>query len=116
MNKILRILIIIFISCLLMGCLKHMSYGYYQLLRIACFVGFGYLTFYEFEEGNKNIGAFFALCTLLFNPIIKVSMSRNTWIFFDVGISIILIVIFICSIIQIIYTRYKKWKKAISYT
>jgi hypothetical protein len=42
------------LAILLFGCLVEFPYGYYQFVRFAAMVGFGYLAFNANEEGAKN--------------------------------------------------------------
>jgi hypothetical protein len=72
------------LSIILFACLLEMPYGYFQLVRFLCFVGFGYLAYYNFETGKVNIGLLYILLALLFQPFLKVSLGRELWNVVDV--------------------------------
>lgn len=57
--------------------LAELPYGYYQLLRIAV-TGFAiWLGFYLYSTSRFFWSAMFALVAVLYNPLFKISMSRE---------------------------------------
>jgi hypothetical protein len=50
----MKIVIKLILTILLLGCLVDFPYGYYQFVRFAALVGFGYLAFNANEQGAKN--------------------------------------------------------------
>ena len=85
-------LIKIILSILLVICLFHMPYDYYQLFRYIAMVGFAILAYYQYEKKNIPLVILFAALVLLFQPIIKVPMGRQSWIMIDLVVAIGLVV------------------------
>ncbi|UGS19880.1 DUF6804 family protein [Flavobacterium cyclinae] len=88
MEKLLKIFLFIF----LFGCLIDFPYGYYQFVRFAALVGFGYLAFNANEQGYKNEAFVYLALAVLFQPFIKIALGRTIWIIVDVMVGIGLIV------------------------
>ncbi len=87
MVKLLKI----FLSILLFGYLLNFLYGYYQFVRFAALVGFGYLAYDANEKGYKNeVFIYFALA-ILFQPFYKIALGRTIWNIVDVVVGIGLI-------------------------
>lgn len=77
---------------LLFGCLLDLPYGYYQFVRFAALVGFGYLAYDANEKGYKNeVFIYFALA-ILFQPFYKIALGRTIWNIVDVLVAIGLLV------------------------
>ena len=72
------------LSILLFLCLFDWPYGYYQFVRLSAMLGFTYLAYEAFLEDNKTLLIVFLLLTLLFQPIIKISLGRTLWNILDV--------------------------------
>lgn len=69
-----------------------LPYGYYTLLRfIACGV-FAFAAVTSLERKRKKLTWVYGLLALLFNPIIKVHLPKETWAFVDVAAAILLLV------------------------
>jgi hypothetical protein len=103
MNTIIKLII----AALLFGCLLDVPYGYFQFIRIACFIGFAYLAYQEFEEKKNIKGIVWAACAILLNPVIKIHFTRGVWNNIDLVIAIGLT---ICSLIEL-YLHYGKVNK-----
>lgn len=73
-------------------CLFDMPYGYYQLVRFAGLVGFGYLAFKANENKQKEMAIVFIGLALLFQPFFKIALGRQIWNVVDVIVSVFLIV------------------------
>ncbi len=79
-----------------------LDYGFYTFLRIAVTVSFGWLAvviaspYWRFTLGAGAV---------LFNPIIKIHLDQEVWLFFD-------IVAFILLIVAFVYYRKSLSKKA----
>ncbi len=86
-EKILKIIIAI----LLLLCLFHMPYGYYQLVRFVAMSGFLFLGFKAYERNEKNLMILFLILALLFQPLIKIALGRQVWNIVDVVIALFLI-------------------------
>ena len=80
-------LIKIALIILLIICMFQMPYGFYQLFKYIALVGFAILAYYEYERKNIPLVILFLALALLFQPIIKVPMGRQSWIMVDVLVS-----------------------------
>jgi hypothetical protein len=81
-------LIKIALAILLLFCLFHMPYGYYQLFRFIALVGFTILAYYEYERKNIPLVIGFVALALLFQPLAKVPLGRHVWIISDVIVAV----------------------------
>lgn len=86
-NVTIKIILTIF----LFGCLIDFPYGYYQFVRFAALVGFGYLAFKANEQGYKNESFIYLVLAILFQPFIKIALRRTIWNIVDVIVAIGLI-------------------------
>lgn len=77
-------LIKIALAVLLILCLLHMPYGYYQIFRFIAVVGFAILAYYEYERKNIPLMIVFVGLALLFQPFVKVPLGRQVWVIIDV--------------------------------
>jgi hypothetical protein len=69
----------------------HFPYGYYTLLRLVVCVCAGIVAYQAWPK--QALWTFvFAFVALLFNPLIKVGLSRDTWVPIDVAIGALFIV------------------------
>ena len=85
MNKtIIKLILTIF----LFACLLDFPYGYYQFVRFAALVGFGYLAFKSNEQGYKNEAFVYLALAVLFQPFIKIALGRTIWNIVDVIVGI----------------------------
>jgi hypothetical protein len=82
----------IFLAILLIACLADLPYGYYQFVRFAGLVGFGYLAFNANEQGKKNEVFIYLALAVLFQPFFKIALGRSLWNVIDVVVGIGLIV------------------------
>lgn len=80
-------LIKIALAVLLLLCLFHMPYGYYQIFRFIAVVGFAILAFYEYERKNIPLLIVLVGLALLFQPLVKVPLGRQAWIIIDVVVA-----------------------------
>lgn len=82
----------IVLAILFFLCLAEMSYGFYQLVRLAGLVGFAILA-YDAKQKEKPLEMFvFIGLALLFQPFIKIALGRTMWNIVDVILGIALIV------------------------
>ena len=77
-------LIRIALAALLLLCLFHMPYGFYQLFRYIAMVGFALLAYYQYERKNVPGTIVFVCLVLLFQPFIKIALGRQIWNIVDV--------------------------------
>ena len=80
------------LAILLLSCLLHLPYGYFQLIRFLGMVGFGYLSALASSKKKKNEMVIFIALALLFQPFIKIVLGRTIWNIVDVVIAIGLLV------------------------
>ena len=85
-------LIKIALTVLLLICLFHMPYGYYQLVRFIAVVGFAILAYYQYERKNIPLVIIFVALALLFQPLEKVPLGRHAWIIVDLALALGLVV------------------------
>lgn len=85
-------LIKLLLAVLLIACLADLPYGYYQFVRFAAMVGFGYLAFNANEEGAKNEFFIYLALAILFQPFFKIALGRQMWNVVDVVVGIGLII------------------------
>lgn len=68
-----------------------LPYGYYTLLRlIACGV-FAFAAFVAHERKNLVLPWLYGLIAVLFNPIVKIHLPKEAWVFVDIGAGILLL-------------------------
>ncbi|WP_276772760.1 DUF6804 family protein [Porphyromonas endodontalis] len=90
----------IILSALLLLCLAHMPYGYYQLIRIVAMFGFGIIAYHYYDREQNGLGIVFVVLALLFQPILKINLGRELWHMIDVIVAIFLIVLCIMEFYQ----------------
>ena len=64
-----------------------MPYSFYQLFKYIALVGFAILAYYEYERKNIPVVILFVALALLFQPIVKVPLGRQSWVMVDVLVS-----------------------------
>lgn len=84
--------------------LFDMPYGYYQFLRIAATAGFGYLAYLGFKSKYRFTPLLWAAGALLFNPVFKIALKKDTWQLFDIAFALL--------IIASLFFETKKWNSA----
>jgi len=82
----------IILAALFFVCLAKMPYGYYQFVRFIAMVGFVYLAYKNFEEGNKLWSYVFAALAILFQPLLKIDLGRTIWNIVDVVVGLGLLI------------------------
>lgn len=68
-----------------------MPYGYYSLLRIVACGMFGFLAYDIHMKGGKVLPWVFGFMAVLFNPLIKIHLPKEVWIFVDVVSAAVLV-------------------------
>jgi len=84
----MKIIIKLLLALLLFGCLLKMPYGYYQFVRLAAFAGFIAIAYVEYKENRIITVVLSVLCAILFNPIVKIYLKKDTWQLIDESIAI----------------------------
>lgn len=69
------------------------EYGYYQLLRWLVFICSGILAYKNYA--NKLLLGIFCFIAILFNPIIPVYFSKDTWRIIDMIVGLGFIIYFL---------------------
>lgn len=54
-------------------------YGYYTLLRLACFGVFAYLALQTFAEKKRGWTWVLAITAAIYNPVFRVHLTRDIW-------------------------------------
>lgn len=99
MNKKLSATLHIVASFLLILALLDLPYGYYAFLRL--FISFiALLEIVSSYKSRKEINLFHLIVLLLFNPIFIIPLTRNIWIFVDVIIGTIFLIIAIIPLLK----------------
>ena len=68
-----------------------LPYGYYMLLRLVACGVFTFAAFVSFDRKYKTLPWVYGLLALLFNPIIKVHLPKEAWVFVDIAAGLLLL-------------------------
>ena len=90
MNNIVRTIALIS-AVLLLLCFLDLPYGYYMFLRIVIFISSLIFVYYSYSTEKTGLAILFGLTAILWNPIIKISFEKETWLIFDVIAAVIFI-------------------------
>lgn len=71
-----------------------MPYGYYSLLRLVACAGFVWAAMVAYEKRRQVVPWVFAVLALLFNPLFKVHLPKDTWAVIDFASGLLLLVNF----------------------
>ena len=93
----------IILTILFFLCLADMPYGFYQFVRFAALVGFGFLAYKANEENKSTEMIIYGGLILLFQPFFKIALGRTIWNVVDVVVGVSLI-------ISLFYTKNKELK------
>lgn len=85
MNRIKLIMAIVLLLCLL-----PMPYGYYVLVRFAAMVVFAVMAYQYYIKKRETMMITFGALTLLFQPIVRISLGHKSWQFIDVVVAFII--------------------------
>lgn len=99
-NPILKIIVKLILAVILLVCLLKMPYGYYQIVRVAGLVMFGYLAYTEYSAKKYFLFILFLASAILFNPIQKIILGRELWKTVDVVLAVILVITIIIENLQ----------------
>ncbi len=83
----------IILAIILLLCLLHMPYGYYALVRFVATVGFAFIAYRYYEMKKEGLTWTFAALALLFQPLVKFPLGRDTWNIVDVVVALFLIIL-----------------------
>ena len=68
-----------------------LPYGYYSLLRIVATIVFVLAALVSLNREYKVLPWIFAVLAILFNPILKIYLPKEMWIFIDIACGIFLV-------------------------
>ncbi|WP_310593787.1 DUF6804 family protein [Flavobacterium sp.] len=88
MEKIIKISL----ATLLFGCLLDLPYSYYQFVRFAALIGFGFLAYQANQQEKQTETIVYGVLALLFQPFFKIALGRELWNIVDVIVGIGLMV------------------------
>lgn len=77
---------------MLLIALAPLPYGYYTLLRLVATAVFIWAALVSYQRQATLLPWLFALMALLFNPVFKVYLPREVWMFIDLGAAVLLLV------------------------
>lgn len=69
-----------------------LPYGYYTLLRLVACGVFAFAAFVAHERKDQVLPWLYGLVALLFNPIIKIHLPKEAWVFVDISAGALLLV------------------------
>ena len=69
-----------------------MPYGYYQFVRLLAGISFAYFAYTAYKEKKEMSMLLFIVLTILFQPILKISLGRELWNIVDILVAIGLLV------------------------
>jgi hypothetical protein len=88
MDKVVKIILAI----LFFICLAELPYGFYQFVRFAALVGFVILAYKANDKENKTEMIIYICLSVLFQPLIKISLGREIWNAVDLIVGLALLV------------------------
>lgn len=69
-----------------------LPYGYYTLLRLVACGVFTFAALVAHERKNRVLPWVYGLVAVLFNPIVKIHLPKEAWVFVDIGAGVLLLV------------------------
>lgn len=81
------------LAALLLLCLFHMPYGYYEFIRFAAMVSFAIMAYQYAEKDKGPLAMTFGVLALLFQPLFKIALGRAMWNVVDVVVAIGLVLL-----------------------
>jgi hypothetical protein len=79
------------LSILLLLCLLHLPYGYYQAVRFCALLGFALLAYFSFQNKQNTAAIIYIGLAVLFQPIFKIALGRNIWNVVDVIVALFML-------------------------
>ena len=89
--KTIRLVLQLVMAVALLLCLAKMPYGYYNIVRFAALVVFGYIGYTYMDERKPELGVAFFSLAVLFQPLVKIALGRTIWNVVDVVVAVGLI-------------------------
>lgn len=72
--------------------LADWPYGYYQLLRLAVTGYAGWIAWIMLEDRRQAFAWLFGLLAVLYNPIVKIPLDRETWTVVNLATALIVMI------------------------
>lgn len=69
-----------------------LPYGYYTLLRLIMCGIFAFAAFVAHERKHEILPWVYGFIAVLFNPVVKIYLPKETWELVDIGAGILLLV------------------------
>lgn len=69
-----------------------LSYGYYTFLRLVVCGVCSYSAYVTQKRNAKVLPTVYGLIAVLFNPIIKIYLPKEVWVFFDISVGVLLLI------------------------
>lgn len=82
-----------FISVLLLLCLFKMPYECYTIIRVITMGIFALFSYTYYQDKNEKLCFVFGTLALLFQPFVKVGLSRVTWNCIDIVLAIFILIL-----------------------
>lgn len=79
----------------LLLCLAPMPYGYYTLVRISATIIFVMMAMEYSKQKKQNLMVTFSILVLLFQPIVKIALSKTLWNVIDIAVAIMMVFILV---------------------
>ena len=79
------------IGILLLLCLLHMPYSYYQVVRFVGLLGFALLAYKSYKQKSIEVVIVYIGLAVLFQPFVKIALGRSGWNMVDVAVAVGLI-------------------------
>jgi len=90
----------------------NLPYGFFQYLRVAAFLGFGWLAYHEMVEKRPFTCIVAIGLAILFNPILKIRLERSDWETMDGLTAFYLILWLVIGGIALIIKKRRSKKRA----
>ena len=84
---------ILLLESMLLLCLLHMPYGYYEFVRFVSMVAFAIMAYGYYKKKKDVLAVVFGALALLFQPIIKIALGRTIWNIVDVAVAVLLVLL-----------------------
>lgn len=81
----------ILLAAMLLLCLLHMPYGYYELVRFVSMVVFAIMAYKYYEKKKEVLTIVLGALAILFQPFVKIALGRTIWNIVDVVVALLLL-------------------------
>ncbi len=78
-------------AVVLLVCPFHLPYDFYVLVRFAAMVSFAVMAYQYYRAKSNVLMVIFGALTILFQPVIKITLERETWNVVDVVVAAFLL-------------------------